>query len=187
MGCANPEGATGFNIARQIALRAGCPVTTAGLTINRFCSSGLQAIASAAHSIAAGEAEVIVAGGVESISCVQNERMNLFMAKEAWLAEHKPAIYWTMLQTAEQVAKRYHIAREPQDHYGVTSQQRAAAAQAAGRFRDEIAPIDVVMGTADKDSGRLATRAVTVTADEGIRADTTYEGVARIRAATEGG
>jgi acetyl-CoA C-acetyltransferase len=187
MGCANPEGATGFNIARQIALRAGCPVTTAGLTINRFCSSGLQAIACAAHSVTAGEAEVIVAGGVESISCVQNERMNLFMAKEAWLAENKPAIYWTMLQTAEQVARRYHIAREPQDHYGVASQQRAAAAQATGRFKDEIAPIEVVMGTGDKDSGRLGTRTVTVTADEGIRADTTYEAVAKIRAATEGG
>ncbi len=187
MGCANPEGATGFNIARQIALRAGLPVTTSGMTVNRYCSSGLQTIALAAQRIQAGEGEVYVAGGVESISCVQNDRMNLFMAKDTWLAEHKPPIYWTMLQTAETVAKRYGIAREPQDQYGVQSQQRAAAALAAGRFVEEIAPIDVVAGIADKDSGRLSTRQVTVSADEGIRADTTYEAVAKIRAATPGG
>jgi acetyl-CoA C-acetyltransferase len=101
MGCANTEGATGFNIARQIALRAGCPVTTSGMTVNRFCSSGLQTIALASQRIRSGEGDLYVAGGVESISCVQNDRMNLFMAKEAWLAEHKPEIYWTMLQTAE--------------------------------------------------------------------------------------
>jgi len=187
MGCANPEGATGFNIARQIALRAGCPVSTAGMTVNRFCSSGLQTIALAAQRIMTGEGEVYVAGGVESISCVQNDRMNMFMAKESWLEEHKPEIYWTMLQTAETVAKRYGIAREAQDRYGVQSQQRAAVALAAGRFSDEIVPIDVVMGAADKDTGRLLTRAVTVTADEGIRPDTTYEAVAKIRAATPGG
>jgi len=187
MGCANPEGATGFNIARQIALRAGLPVTTSGMTVNRYCSSGLQTIALAAQRIQAGEGEVYVAGGVESISCVQNDRMNLFMAKDEWLDEHKPAIYWTMLQTAETVAQRYKIAREPQDQYGMLSQQRAAAALADGRFVDEIAPIDVVAGIADKDSGRLSTKAVTVSADEGIRADTTYEAVAKIRAATPGG
>ena len=187
MGCANPEGATGFNIARQIALRAGCPVSTAGMTVNRFCSSGLQTIALAAQRIMTGEGEVYVAGGVESISCVQNDRMNLFMAKESWLEQHKPAIYWTMLQTAEQVAKRYDIPREAQDRYGVQSQQRAAAAQAAGRFDDEIVPIEVVAGVADKDSGRLMTRTVTVKADEGIRPDTTYEAVSKIRSATPGG
>jgi acetyl-CoA C-acetyltransferase len=187
MGCANPEGATGFNIARQIALRAGCPVTTAGMTVNRYCSSGLQTIALAAQRIAAGEGEVYVAGGVESISGTQNDRMNFFMAKEAWLDEHKPAIYWSMLETAETVARRYHIPREAQDRYGVLSQQRAAAARAAGRFDTEIAPLDVVMGAADADSGRLLTRPVTVKADEGIRADTTYEGVAKIRPATPGG
>ena len=187
MGCANPEGATGFNIARQIALRAGCPVTTSGMTVNRYCSSGLQTIALAAQRIATGEGEIYVAGGVESISCVQNDRMNLFMAKEAWLEEHKPAIYWTMLQTAENVASRYHIPREAQDRYGVQSQQRAAAAQAAGRFKDEIVSIDVVAGVADRDSGRLATKPVTVSADEGIRADTTYEAVSKIRSATPGG
>ena len=139
MGCANPEGATGFNIARQIALRGGCPVTTPGMTINRFCSSGLQTIATAAQRVLAGEGDIYAAGGVESISCVQNE-MNTHMANDAWLSEHKPAIYWPMLQTAETVAKRYNIPRDRQDHYGVQSQQRAAAARAAGKFDDEIVP-----------------------------------------------
>jgi acetyl-CoA C-acetyltransferase len=187
MGCANPEGATGFNVARQIALRAGCPVTTSGMTVNRYCSSGLQTIALAAQRIAAGEGEVYVAGGVESISCVQNEHLNTFMAKEAWLEEHKPAIYWNMLQTAENVAKRYQIAREAQDRYGVQSQQRAAAALAAGQFTAEIAPIDVTMGAADPDTGRLMTKKLTVSADEGIRPDTNYEAVAKIRPAIPGG
>jgi len=144
MGCANPEGATGFNIARQIALRAGCPVTTSGMTVNRYCSSGLQTIALAAQRIMAGEGEVYVAGGVESISCVQ-------------------------------------------DRYGVQSQQRAASALAAGRFTEEIVPIEVIAGVADRDSGRLTTRKVTVAADEGIRPDTNYEAVAKIRSATPGG
>jgi acetyl-CoA C-acetyltransferase len=187
MGCANPEGATGFNIARQIALRAGLPVGTPGMTVNRYCSSGVQTIALAAQRIMAGEGEIFVAGGVESISCVQNEHLNTFMAKEAWLNEHKPEIYWSMLQTAETVAKRYQIAREAQDRYGVQSQQRAAAALAAGRFTAEIAPIEVVAGVADKDSGRLGTKKVTVSADEGIRADTTFEAVSKIRPALAGG
>jgi len=187
IGCANPEGATGFNIARQIALRAGCPVTTSGMTVNRYCSSGLQTIALAAQRIIAGEGELYVAGGVESISCVQNEHLNTFMAKESWLDQHKPAIYWTMLQTAETVASRYGISREAQDRYGVQSQQRAAAAQASGLFADEIVPIDVVMGAADRDTSRLETRKVTVAADEGIRPDTNYEAVSKIRSATPGG
>jgi acetyl-CoA C-acetyltransferase len=187
MGCANPEGATGFNIARQIALRAGCPVTTAGMTVNRYCSSGLQTIALAAQRILAGEGDTYVAGGLESISCVQNDHLNTFMAKEAWLEQHKPAIYWPMLQTAETVANRYRITREAQDRYGVQSQQRAAAAQAGGKFNDEIVPIEIVMGAADRDTGRLATRKVTVAADEGIRADTTYEAVSKIRPAVPGG
>ncbi len=187
MGCANPEGASGFNIARQIALRAGLPVSVAGMTVNRYCSSGLQTIAIAAQRILSGEGDVYVAGGLESISCVQNDRMNLFMAKDSWLAKHKPEIYWSMLQTAETVAKRYSIPREAQDRYGVQSQQRAAAALAEGRFAAEIAPIEVVAGVADKDSGRLSTRKITVSADEGIRADTTYEAVAKIKPATPGG
>ncbi len=186
MGCGYPEGATGVNIARQAALRAGCPVTTSGVTVNRFCSSGLQTIALAAQRVIAGEGGIYVAGGVESISCVQNE-MNRHMLAEDWLVAHKPEIYWSMLQTAEQVAKRYHIAREVQDHYGVRSQQLAAAAAAAGRFTDEIAPLTTTMGVADRDTGLIGTREVTIAADEGIRADTTYEGVSRIRTALPGG
>lgn len=186
MGCANPEGATGWNIARQIALRGGCPVSTPGVTINRFCSSGLQTIASAAQRIIAGEGDIYAAGGVESISCVQNE-MNTHMFKEAWLEEHKPEIYWPMLQTAETVAKRYGIARERQDQYGVQSQLRAAAARDAGRFDDEIVPVTTTMAVADKATGQIVTREVTVSADEGIRADTTYEGVSQIRTAVPGG
>ncbi|MBX9964976.1 MAG: acetyl-CoA C-acyltransferase [Burkholderiales bacterium] len=186
MGCANPEGATGFNIARQIALRAGLPVTTSGMTVNRFCSSGLQTIALAAQRVIAGEADIFVAGGVESISCVQNE-MNQHMGKEDWLKEHKPEIYWTMLQTAETVAKRYKIDREAQDRFGVQSQQRAAASRAAGKFNDEIVPITVTMKVVDKNTGQESTKETTVTQDEGIRADTTYEGVSQIKPALEGG
>src|SRR5512135_3692693 len=137
MGCALPEGATGWNIARQIALRAGCPVSVPGMTINRFCSSGLQTIVLAAQRLIAGEGSIYVAGGVESISCVQNEQ-NKHMVQEGWLVQHKPEVYWTMLQTAEKVAERYHISRERQDEYGVQSQQRAAAAHAGGRFSEEI-------------------------------------------------
>ena len=186
MGCALPEGATGYNIARQIALRAGCPVTVPGATINRFCSSGLQTIAFAAQRIIAGEGEIFVAGGVESISCVQNEQ-NKHMLHEDWLDRQKPEIYWTMLQTAEKVAERYHISRERQDEYGVQSQQRAAAAAAAGKFNDEIVPITVSMAVADKEESRIYTKEVTLTADEGIRADTTYAGVAAIKPALPGG
>lgn len=186
MGCANPEGATGSNIARQIALRAGLPVSTAGLTVNRFCSSGLQSIALASQRILAGEGGIYVAGGVESISCVQNE-MNKHMLREDWLVENKPEIYWPMLQTAENVAKRYRISRERQDEYGARSQQKAAAALASGKFDDEIAPMKVVMGVVDKESGRVATKELTVSADEGIRPETTYDGVSKIRPAIEGG
>jgi acetyl-CoA C-acetyltransferase len=186
VGCANPEGATGGNIARQIALRAGCPVSTAGMTVNRFCSSGLQTIALAAQRIMAGEGEIYAAGGVESISCVQQE-MNMHMLMEPWLQQHKPEIYWPMLQTAETVAKRYHISRERQDEYGVQSQQRAANAHAAGKFDAEIVPMTTLMGVADKATGQLLTREVTIAADEGIRADTTLEGVSKIRSAVPGG
>ncbi|MFS8975183.1 acetyl-CoA C-acyltransferase [Cupriavidus necator] len=186
MGCANPEGATGANIARQIALRAGCPVTVPGATVNRFCSSGLQTIAMAAQRVIADEGDIFVAGGVESISCVQQE-MNRHMMADSWLVKHKPEIYWNMLQTAENVAKRYNIAKERQDEYGVRSQQRAAAAQEAGKFKDEIVPMTVLAGVADKSTGQLVTKEVTISADEGIRADTTLEGVAKIRSAMPGG
>ncbi|MGZ8289292.1 MAG: acetyl-CoA C-acyltransferase [Telluria sp.] len=186
MGCATPEGATGANIARQIALRGGCPVTTAGMTVNRFCSSGLQTIALAAQRIIAGEGDVYAAGGVESISCVQQE-MNTHMLAETWLKQNKPELYWPMLQTAETVAKRYNIGRDRMDEYGVQSQQRAANAQAAGKFDAEIVPMTTIMGVADKESGMLLTREVTISADEGIRADTTIEGVSKIRSAVPGG
>jgi len=186
IGCANPEGATGGNIARQIAIRGGCPVTTAGMTVNRFCSSGLQTIALAAQRVIAGEGDIFAAGGVESISCVQQE-MNQHMLVEVWLKQNKPEIYWPMLQTAENVAKRYSISKERQDEYGVQSQQRAAVAQAAGKFDAEIVPMTTIMGVADKTTGMLTTREVTISADEGIRADTTLEGVSKIRTAVPGG
>jgi acetyl-CoA C-acetyltransferase len=186
MGCANPEGATGVNIARQVALRAGCPVTVPGMTVNRFCASGLQAIATASQRVIAGEGDIFAAGGVESISCVQQE-MNRHMLYEVWLRQNKPELYWPMLQTAETVARRYEISRERQDEYGAQSQQRAASAQAAGRFDAEIVPMTVTMGVADKASGMLLTREVTIGADEGIRFDTTLEGVAKIRSALPGG
>jgi acetyl-CoA C-acetyltransferase len=186
MGCANPEGATGGNIARQIALRAGMPVTVSGMTVNRFCSSGLQTIALAAQRVQAGEADIFVAGGVESISCVQNE-MNKHMYTDSWLKEHKPTIYWNMLQTAEMVAKRYNIGREAQDRYGVDSQNKAAAAREAGKFKDEIVPITTMMKVIDKNTNVESTREVTASEDEGIRPGTTYEGVSTIKPAIEGG
>ena len=185
MGCANPEGATGSNIARQIALRAGLPITVSGVTVNRFCSSGLQTIAMAAQRIIAGEAEVYVAGGVESISCVQQE-MNTHMMMDSWLQEHKPEIYWPMLQTAETVAKRYNVPKERMDRYGAGSQQKAAAALEGGLFKDEIAPITVTAGVADAVMG-LRSKEVTVANDEGIRAGTSYEGIKDIRTAVPGG
>jgi len=185
MGCANPEGATGANIARQIALRAGCPITVSGMTVNRFCSSGLQTIALAAQRIIAGEADIYVAGGVESISCVQQE-MNTHMLADPWLVKNKPEIYWNMLQTAEQVAKRYGITREQMDEYGAASQQKASAALAAGLFDAEIAPITVTMGVADAVMG-LTTKQVTVSKDEGIREGTTKEGISGIKPAIPGG
>ncbi|MBV1700281.1 MAG: acetyl-CoA C-acyltransferase [Hyphomicrobiales bacterium] len=187
IGCATPEGATGVNVARQIALRAKLPVTAAGVTVNRFCSSGLQAIAMAAQSVIVDSVPVMVAGGVESISCTQNEHTNRFMINEPWLLENKPEIYWTMLQTAETVASRYKISRQLQDEYGVRSQQRAAAGQAAGKFTDEIVPITVRASVADKATGMLQTRDVVLSMDEGIRADTTLEGVSKIRPALPGG
>ena len=186
MGCATPEGATGGNIARQIALRAGLPVTASGMTVNRFCSSGLQTVALAAQRVLAGETGIYVAGGVESISLVQNEA-NKLHGKEDWLTQNKPEIYWNMLQTAEQVAKKYGIPREAQDRYGVLSQQRAAKSRAEGKFKDEIAPITTKMKVVDKTTGTETLKEVTAEHDEGIRADTTYEGVSQIKPAIEGG
>ena len=185
MGCANPEGATGANIARQIALRAGLPITTSGMTVNRFCSSGLQTIAMAAQRVIAGEGDIFVAGGVESISCVQQE-MNTHMLADPWLVKNKPEIYWNMLQTAENVAKRYGISRDAMDEYGASSQQKATAALAAGLFDAEIAPITVTTGVVDKVMG-MTTKQVTVSKDEGIREGTTKEGISGIKPAVPGG
>jgi acetyl-CoA C-acetyltransferase len=186
MGCANPEGATGYNIARQIALRAGCPVTVPGMTVNRFCSSGLQTIALASQRILTGEGDVFVAGGVESISLVQNQ-MNQHCAQESWLEERAPGLYWPMLQTAEYVTKTYGIGREAQDEYGVQSQQRAARARRDGLFQHEIVPLTTTMKVVDKATGAESLQEVTVSDDEGIRPDTTFEGVSRIKPALEGG
>ena len=185
MGCATPEGATGANIARQVALKAGLPISVSGMTVNRFCSSGLQTIALAAQRIIAGEGQVYVAGGVESISCVQQE-MNTHMMQDLALAKQKPEIYWNMLQTAEQVAKRYKIGRDVMDAYGAASQQKACAAQAAGKFSDEIAPITVTQGVIDKVMG-MTTKQVTVSVDEGLREGTTVEAISGLRSALPGG
>jgi len=186
MGCGNPEGATGRNIARQIAIRAGCPVTTSGMTVNRFCSSGLQTIAIAAQRVMTGEGDIYAAGGVESISLVQNE-LNTHRWNEDWILECKSELYWPMLKTAEYVSKKYHINREEQDLYGVQSQQRATAARDAGRLDAEIVPMTTKMKIVDKKTGAESIQEVNVKQDEGIRPDTTYEGVAKIKPAIEGG
>ena len=186
MGCALPEGSTGNDVARMGAMRAGLPVSVSGVTVNRFCSSGLQAVAMAAQHIIVDGAPIMVAGGVESISTVQADVNTTYM-KEEWLAEHKPALYWSMLQTAETVAERYNISKEAQDEYGVRSQQRAAAAREAGKFDDEIVPMTTTMATADKATGAMMTKEVTVSQDEGIRPDTNIEGVSGIRSAMPGG
>ena len=186
MGSAFPEGTLGGNVARAIALRAGLPINAAGMMVNRQCASGLQAIATAAQRIQVEGAPAIVAGGVESISCVQNE-LNMHMRRDPWLVANKPTIYWSMLQTAENVAKKYGISKEAQDEYGVRSQLRAAAAQAAGKFTAEIAPMTTTMAVFDKASGTSSTREVTIDSDEGIRGDTTLEAVQKIRSALPGG
>ena len=184
MGCGLPEGATGQNIARQAALRAGLPVTTAGMTINRFCSSGMQAISMAAQRILVDRVPIMVAGGLESISLVQNEHFNLHRLREEWLEEHKPEIYMTMIETAEVVAKRYYITRETQDEYALGSQQRTAAAQRAGRFDREIAPLPTKKVVADKATGEMRLEDVTLTQDEGNRPDTTAAGLAALKPVT---
>ena len=187
MGAGNPEGATGSNIARQIALRAGFPVSVAGVTVNRFCSSGLNTIAMAANSVMAGQGEIIVAGGLESISLTQNEHANKYRLRGEWLMEHKPDVYMSMLETAEVVAKRYHVSREQQDEYALQSQQRTAAAQQAGKFDDEIVPFTATMKVQDKATGQISDKEVTLKLDEGNRPDTTLEGLQKLKPVFEGG
>ena len=180
LGCAMPEGATGGNIARQAALRAGCPVTTSGATINRFCSSGLQAISTAAHRVTVDNFPVFIAGGLESISLVQNENKNGYRAQEDWLNNNKPELYLPMIDTAEVVAKRYGITREQQDEYGLQSQLRTAAGQQAGRFDDEIVPLTTTKLAFDKKTGDSWEEEVTLEQDEGNRPSTTMEGLASL-------
>ena len=174
IGCGYPEGETGSNIARQIAIRAGLPVTASGMTVNRFCSSGLQSIALAAQQITAEGAGPMVAGGVESISMVQPQARR---EPDPWIEAHKPEIYMAMIETADIVAKRYGISREAQDAYGLRSQQRIAAAQEAGLFADEIVPMQTTMAVKDKESGEISQREVTVDRDECNRPGTTLDGL----------
>jgi len=184
IGCALPEGATGQNIARQAAIRAGLPVTTSGTTVNRFCSSGLQAIAIAAQRVMVDRVPIVAAGGVESISLVQNEHMNLHRLREAWIEEHKPEVYMTMIETAEVVARRYFVTREQQDEYALASQQRIAAAQQAGRLDAETVPITVTKLVQDKATGEVREEQVTLARDEGNRPDTTAAGLAGLKPVT---
>lgn len=183
MGCATPEGATGGNIARQIALRAGLPVTVCGATVNRFCSSGLQTVAMAAQAIQNG-AGPMVAGGVESISLTGNHRVP---NHDPWLSAHKPEIYMTMIETVDIVAERYGISRDAQDAYGLRSQQRMAAAQEAGKFADEIVPMAATMAVKDKETGEVTQHEVTVDRDECNRPNTAMEGLAALSPVREGG
>jgi acetyl-CoA C-acetyltransferase len=180
IGCANPEGATGGNIARQAALRAGVPATASAMTVNRFCSSGLQAIALAAGRVINDGAPVAVAGGLESISLVQFH-MNQFRYRDEWLAEHMPDIYMPMIETADTVAARYGISREAQDEYSLESQRRTAAAQQAGCFTDEIVPMTTTKEVVDKVTKAISQESVTLTADECNRPDTTLEGLAKLK------
>ncbi|WP_339635732.1 acetyl-CoA C-acyltransferase [uncultured Sneathiella sp.] len=180
-GVANPEGATGGNIARQALLRAGLPVTSSGTTVNRFCSSGLQTISMAAQRIIVDKVPVMAAGGMDSISLVVNEHMNRYHAQNEWLLENKPSIYDPMLKTAETVATRYGITREAMDEYSYQSQMRTAAAQEAGRFDQEIVPMTTVKVMENKETGETLHEEVTLTQDEGNRASTTLEGLASLK------
>jgi len=186
MGCAMQQGTTGVNVARKAAIRAGLPVTVAGTTIDRQCASGLQSIALAARSVMLDGVEVAVAGGVESISLVQNEHMNKYHAVDDELMAMKPEIYMSMLETAEVVAERYKISRAAQDEYGLESQRRTAAAIQGGRFNDEIVPFATRMAVTDKETKAVSLQDVTIAKDEGPRPDSTAEGLAKIKPVFEG-
>jgi acetyl-CoA C-acetyltransferase len=177
LGCGFPEGATGGNIARQCVISAGLPVTTSGVTINRFCSSGLQAISLAAQRVLVDGVPIVVAGGMESISLVQNEHINDYRLIEPGVQQAKPGIYFSMIQTAEIVARRYGVTRDAQDDYALQSQQRTAAAQAAGKFDDEIVPLTAIKKVVDKETKQVTDEEVTLTRDEGNRPGTTLEGL----------
>ena len=179
LGCGYPEGATGKNVARLAAYRAGLPVTTSGTTVNRFCSSGLQAIAMAAQRVVMDRVPVMVAGGVESVSLVQ-PNLNRHCFEEDWLMEHKPELWMSMIDTADTVAKRYNVSRDAQDEYALQSQQRTAIAQQAGLFDDEIVPITTMKDVKNKDTGEISQQEVTIDRDEGNRPDTNAEGLAKL-------
>ena len=187
LGVALPEGTTGQNIARQVAIRAGLPVTTPGMTVNRYCSSGLQTVAIAAQQVTTGQHRIVAAGGLESISLAQNEHTNRFRSEDPWLREHKPAIFLPMLKTAEVVAERYGVTREQQDAFSLTSQQRTAAAQKAGRFDDEIVPIETTRRVVDDATGADKIVAVRLEIDECNRPSTTLEGLAALPPVLDGG
>ncbi|NNL54842.1 MAG: acetyl-CoA C-acyltransferase [Woeseia sp.] len=187
MGCAMQQGTTGQNVARQAAVAAGLPVTVSGMTIDRQCSSGLMSIATAAKQVLYDGMDVVVGGGLESISLVQNDHYNTFRIKDPTAVAAAPHIYMSMLETAEVVAKRYGISREQQDEYALQSQQRTAAAQEAGRFNDEIVAMTASMGIMDKESGDISFREVTLEKDEGNRPQTTLEGLAALKPVFDGG
>ncbi|GHE48478.1 acetyl-CoA acetyltransferase [Camelimonas fluminis] len=187
MGAAMQQGAQGLNVARQSAMRAGLPVTVAGMSLDRQCASGMMAIATAAKQIISDGMDVVVGGGLDSISLVQNDKQNHYRARDPWLVEHLPAIYMGMLETAEIVGERYKISREAQDRYAAQSQDRTAAAQAAGKFKDEIVPLASVMKVQDKVSGEVKDVAVTLDKDEGNRPGTSYENLAQLQPVFKGG
>jgi acetyl-CoA C-acetyltransferase len=181
LGAALQQGSTGFNVARQAAIRAGLPVSVAGMTIDRQCSSGLMAIATAAKEIVHDGVAIAVGGGLESISLVQNDNRNQFRAQDPWLVEQRPDLYMTMIETAEIVAERYQVTREAQDEYALLSQQRTAAAQAEGRLDQEIAPMPSVMRVDNRETGETSNVPVTLDKDEGNRPSTTLAGLAALK------
>jgi acetyl-CoA C-acetyltransferase len=187
LGVGRPEGTTGGNVARQSAIKAGLSVGSTGSVISRACGSGLNAIAAAAHRVIVDRVPIVVAGGMESISLTVNDKSNTFMARDPWVLANKPSLYDTMIETAETVAKRYGIAREVQDQYGARSQQRVAAALAAGRFDAEVVPLTTMKAITNKDTNETLMQEVTLMHDEGIRGDTTYEGVSKLKPVVEGG
>lgn len=187
MGCAMPQGTTGYNIGRLAALAAGLPVEVSGMTLDRQCSSGLMAVATAAKQVIVDKAPVVVAGGVESISLVQNQNYNLHRAQDPQLLASHPDAYMPMLKTAEVVAERYNISREQQDEYGLQSQQRTAAAQSEGRLDEEIVPITATKAVTNRETGEISYEEVTLVQDEGNRPDTTADGLAGLKTVFDGG
>jgi acetyl-CoA C-acetyltransferase len=187
MGCASQQGTTGYNIGRLSAAAAGLPSSVAGMSVDRQCASGLMAIATAAKQIIVDGMEAVIGGGVESISLTQNEHKNGYRARSEAVIEHSPHMYIAMIETAELVAERYGISREAQDAYALQSQQRTAAAHAAGHFTQELAPLETTMLVTDKATGETSRKTITLAADEGMRGDTTIEGLAKLKPVWAGG